>query len=294
MTPHRAAPRILDVSRLVVHIGCLVGVVPACVGSAAASEVIAAIPGDAEAFVTPYDVVDTVELGTRGGGQPPRHVHGRGCGGAQCAHGRCSHGACRRDGCEIPGCPAHCPVRPASFGYYDTQWRTWPGHGLDQASGGRPAAPVMPPKSEVPKADEESPVPGFESAQGDAPEAAPADQLQADAEPSILPSPDADRGSVAEPAAKPSDDKPSDDKPADDKPAKEKSDDANLFDEATLRRRSQERLAQLGQAAVQQERLRREALRQQAPRIARPASADAPVKQATHVELAPRRGARRP
>jgi len=126
-------------------------------------------------------------------------------------------------------------------------------------------------------------VPGFESAQGDSPEAAPADQLQLDAEPSILPPPDADRGTDAEPEAK----------PADDKPAKEKSDDANLFDEATLRRRSQERLAQLGHAAVQQERLRREALRQQATRMARLSSSSAaPVKQATHVERVPRRGTR--
>lgn len=275
-------------SRLVALIGCLVGLVPACVGSAAASEVIVAIPGAAEPAVVRDDVIDTIEVGTRGGGQPPRHVHGRGCGGMPCAHGRCSHGACRRDGCEIPGCPAHCPVRPASFGFYDTQWRTWPGHGTEQASGGQPAAPVMPPKSEVPKADEESPVPGFESAQGDTPEAAPADQLQPDAEPSILPPPGADERPGSERPAEPSDDKPADAKPAEDAPAKEKSDDANLFDEANLRRRSQERLAVLGQAAVQQERLRREALRQQATRIVRPSAAGATVKQATHLEAEPR------
>jgi len=195
-------------------------------------------------------------------------------------------------------------VRPASFGYYDTQWRTWPGHGTEQVSGGGPAAPVMPPKSEVPKADEESPVPGFESAQGDSPESAPADQLQPDGEPSILPPPGAverpgserpaepadEKPADAKPAdAKPADAKPADAKPAEDAPAKQKSDDANLFDEANLRRRSQERLALLGQAAVQQERLRREALRQQATRIVRPSANEATVKQATHLEAEPRR-----
>jgi hypothetical protein len=270
-------------------IGCLVGLVPACNGSAAASEVIAAIPGAAESPVMHDDVIDTIEVGTRGGARP-RHAHGGGCKGTHCGHGRCSHGACRRDGCEIPGCPAHCPVRPASFGYYDTRWRTWPGHGGEQASGGQPAAPVMPPKSEVPTADEESPVPGFESAPAAAPESTPADRQEMDAETSILPPPDADRESNREPAAEPAAEpaeKPAE-KRADEKPAQEKSDDANLFDEATLRRRSQERLAQLGQVAIQQERLRREALRQQAPRIARPSTADAAVKQATHLEAEPR------
>jgi len=192
----------------------------------------------------------------------------------------------------VPGCPAHCPVRPATFGYYDTQWRTWPGHGIEQTSRTEPAAPVMPPKSEVPTADEESPVPGFESAEGDSTGAAPADRLQLDAEPSILPPPDAEQRPGAEPPAKPSDAAPAEAKPADEKPAKEKSDDANLFDEANLRRRSQERLALLGQAAVQQERLRREALRQQATRIVRPSAADATVKQATHLEPGQRRQVR--
>ena len=209
----------------------------------------------------------------------------------------------------MPGCPAHCPVRPATFGYYDTQWRTWPGHGIEQVSRTEPAAPVMPPKSEVPKADEESPVPGFDSAQGDATEAAASDQ-QRRAQPSILPPPNAGQGTETEPPseakpsepkpsepkpseakpseakpseAKPSEPKPSEPKPSEPKPSQEKSGDANLFDEANLRRRSQERLAMLGQAALQQERLRREAIRQQAKRLMQSSPPGGAVKPATHI-----------
>lgn len=166
----------------------------------------------------------------------------------------------------MPGCPAHCPVRPASFGFYGTQWRTWPGQQVIQAALAEPAPPVMPPKSEVPTADEESPVPGFELPAPDAedpaaaapeptllepadPESTPRTPLPE--EPAPLPRPETAPGSV-KPGA-----------PAED----------NLFDEATLRRRSQERLAMLGQAAAQQERVRLEALRQQAQRLGRPAAA---------------------
>ena len=184
----------------------------------------------------------------------------------------------------MPGCPAHCPVRPATFGYYDTQWRTWPGHGIEQVSRTEPAAPVMPPKSEVPKADEESPVPGFDSAQGDGTEAAASDQ-QRRAQPSILPPPNAGQGPETEPPseAKPSEAKPSEAKPSEAKPSQEKSGDANLFDEANLRRRSQERLAMLGQAALQQERLRREAIRQHAKRLIQSSPPGGAVKPATHL-----------
>jgi len=147
-----------------------------------------------------------------------------------------------------------------------------------------PVAPVMPPKSEVPTVDEESPVPGFESTRADEAEAAPADELRLDAEPSILPPPGTGQRPAAEPPAK-----PTEAKPADAKPAEEKSGDANLFDEATLRRRSQERLAVLGQAAVQQERLRQEALRQQALRFIQASAARGAVTPATHLAPAPRR-----
>lgn len=173
-----------------------------------------------------------------------------------------------------------------------------------QASHAEPAAPVMPPKSEVPTAEEESPVPGFEPALPDSETPAVKDQLQLDLEPSVLPPPDAEqrpeprpptKPSEAEPSedeptkAKPSNDKPSKDQPAEEKPAKEKSDDANLFDEANLRQRSQQRLVLLGRAALQQELLRQEALRQQATRLMQSSAAGASVKQATHVEPVPSR-----
>lgn len=243
-----------------------------CGAQGAANEVISAIP----ATIDPALTEAPAAVGEPGACTGPRHAHGGRCNGGRCTHGRCGHGACRHGGCEVPGCPAHCPVRPATFGFYDTQWRTWPGHGVEQVSREQPAAPVMPPKSEVPTADEESPVPGFESAPGDSTEPAPADQSQLDKQPSTLPPPGAEE-------------MPADAKPADEAPAKDKSDEANLFDEANLRRRTQERLALLGQVAVQQERLRTEALRQQATRIVRPSAVNAVVKQAAHLDAEPQR-----
>ena len=61
-------------------------------------------------------------------------------------HAQCQHGLC----------PAHCPVRPDVFGFYGTRWRKWPGSGVIQASDNEAAAPVQPPRAEVPGAEEES------------------------------------------------------------------------------------------------------------------------------------------
>lgn len=61
-------------------------------------------------------------------------------------HTQCQHGLC----------PAHCPVRPDVFGFYGTTWRKWPGAGVVQASNNEDAAPVRPPRAEVPAVDEES------------------------------------------------------------------------------------------------------------------------------------------
>lgn len=283
MTLQRSSRPICDPFPVVAFLAASVG--SALCGSSdrlSASEVIAAIPG----AMDPAAVVDPIEPGTHAACTGSCEGHGGHCSGGRCTHGRCGHGACRRDGCEVPGCPAHCPVRPATFGYYDTQWRTWPGHEVEQASRREPAAPVMPPKSEVPKADEESPVPGFEAPLGDSMDSMPAERMPLELEPSILPPPDAEQ---PEPQPQPT---PSEKKPADEKPAKEKADDANLFDEASLRRRSQERLARLGQAAVQQERLRQEALRQQSLRFTRPSATDAGVRQATHLAPPPARRTR--
>jgi hypothetical protein len=296
MKPHRPVRRIVDLSRSVAFLGCLVGLLPAPIGSVAASEVMSALTEAARHPVAPNDVSDTMDVGTRGPGRPARSGHGgrcAGCEGRPCADGRCSHGACRHDGCGNPGCPAHCPVRPASFGYYGTQWRTWPGQGIELVTRVERAAPVMPPKSEVPTAADEAPVRGLDSAPSDTADAAPTEPRRRDPEPSTLPPPDADEPSKPDSPAqsgKDRNDKDRDERaqPDEARPGKEKSEGDNLFDESNLRRRTRERLAMLGQAAVQQERLRREALRQQAMRLVRPPAAEAQVKQATHLEADPR------
>jgi hypothetical protein len=119
----------------------------------------------------------------------------------------------------------------------------------------------MPPKSEVPTAAEESPVPGFELPAPE-PEGAAAESGDSTSLDPI--SPDA-RPQPEEPAPLPQPlERPSIEKPA--VPAED-----NLFDEAKFRRRSQERLATLRQTAAQQERVRHEALRQQARRLSRAA-----------------------
>jgi len=254
--------------------GSLIGVVVCAVvcwaagpaRPAAGSEVISAIPGTAQPPITPGLVVETIEAGTRGPGPAPHHCRHERCAGGQCGATRCGHAGCRHGECDVPGCPAHCPARPASFGFYGTQWRTWPGQEVTQAAHTEPAAPVMPPKSEVPTADEESPVPGFELPppnEEDSAAAVPEPTMLEPAEPEATPRTPlpADPAPLPEPETAPGSVKPG-------APAEE-----NLFDEATLRRRSHERLALLGQAAVQQERVRLEALRQQAQRLVRPAAA---------------------
>lgn len=239
-----------------------------------ASEVISAIPGKAQPPITPSMVVDTIEAGTRGPGPAPQHGCAERCHGGTCAHGHCGHAGCRHGSCGVPGCPAHCPVRPASFGFYGTQWRTWPGQEVVQAAHVEPAAPVMPPKSEVPTADEESPVQGFELPAPE-PEGTP-EQPSSD----MPPEPARTESVPAEPAPLPAPkSRPKAGKPA--VPAED-----NLFDEAALRRRSQERLAVLRQEAVHQERLRTEALRQQAQRLVRLPSATG-----TSLNAAPSAGA---
>lgn len=82
---------------------------------------------------------------------------GEHCGKADCGHCRGRHGICHHGTCgpEIPGCPAHCPVRPERFGYYQTNWRRWPGQRVAQASFNE-AVPVSPPRSIVPDVDDEA------------------------------------------------------------------------------------------------------------------------------------------
>lgn len=85
------------------------------------------------------------------------------CGNSQCK--QCSHndsgkGPHCNGQCQTGGCPAHCPVRPEQFGFYSTQWRSWPGQSVVQAADTtKGATPFSPPKLEVPGVDEESLLP---------------------------------------------------------------------------------------------------------------------------------------
>jgi hypothetical protein len=86
------------------------------------------------------------------------------CGPGGCRHGHAGQ-AHHRD-CRDGHCAPYCPVRPATFGFYGTQWRRWPGQGVVPASAESAATPVKPPRSAVPGADEES----REPASSDVPE----------------------------------------------------------------------------------------------------------------------------
>jgi len=59
--------------------------------------------------------------------------------------------------CRQCAAGAPCPARPTQFGYYKTQWRPWPDGGEVAVSTTGTATPVAPPRSVVPRADEESP-----------------------------------------------------------------------------------------------------------------------------------------
>ena len=83
----------------------------------------------------------------------PAVVPAGGMAGRHCPRGGVCHHAHCRDGLCVP----YCPVRPGQFGYYGTQWRRWPGQGVVPAAAFDAATPALPPKSAVPKADEESP-----------------------------------------------------------------------------------------------------------------------------------------
>lgn len=59
--------------------------------------------------------------------------------------------------CKQCAAGAPCPARPAHFGYYATQWRNWPDAGDAAVSTTGTSTPVSPPRSVVPRSDEESP-----------------------------------------------------------------------------------------------------------------------------------------
>jgi hypothetical protein len=113
------------------------------------------------------------------------------CGPGGCRGGRHGHHAGCRDGVCVP----YCPVRPQQFGYYGTRWRKWPGQEILQVSDEREAAPVVPPRSEVPGADEESMTPRDVEAAAEPDADAPAtlppqdQQPEATARPAVEPAP---------------------------------------------------------------------------------------------------------
>ena len=162
----------------------------------------------------------------------------RGCREAHCrtCRGGGHHG--HHAGCRDGKCHPYCPVRPQEFGFYDTQWRRWPGQGVAPAAHVQEATPVRPPKSAVPRADEESrepradelpaPEPATAAAVPDAPAAAPAP-----------PAAEAIREPAAEPAPLPVEEPPVRGRspaaaplPLAEPPAKQPPADANLFDES--------------------------------------------------------------
>lgn len=91
----------------------------------------------------------------------------RHCASGGCRHGHSGHG--HHAGCRNGQCVPYCPVRPDKFGFYDTQWRKWPGQGVVPASATEMATPSLPPKSELPNVDQES----FGPPAGDAAEPVP-------------------------------------------------------------------------------------------------------------------------
>lgn len=184
---------------------------------------------------------------------------------------------CRGD-CRGAACPANCTVRPDEFGFYETQWRSWPTEVGRRAVAPENLTPVSPPKSEVPGVDEESlqrpaadveamedtaaplpapriPVPDRRRAADDA------DRREAETEES--PAPREEPEALFEEEAAPA--KPTPPKPA--IPA----DDENLFDEA---RRTLPRAAVL---AIASQRAARHRSNVADDRMARPAAAIALV-----------------
>jgi len=110
------------------------------------SRVVLAVPGDnaAGSGVVPA------------GGVRHRGTKGDSCERADCPQCQTrKHSRHHSGGPEIPGCPAHCPVRPDRFGYYQTNWRRWPGNVVKPASFEEQAVPISPPKSVVPGIDDE-------------------------------------------------------------------------------------------------------------------------------------------
>lgn len=92
-------------------------------------------------------IADAAVMQAGGGCRGCRQPQCEGCRRAGQHHGRCRDGQCH----------PYCPVRPREFGFYGTQWRRWPGEGIVPVVNLQEATPELPPKSAVPRVDEESP-----------------------------------------------------------------------------------------------------------------------------------------
>jgi len=153
----------------------------------------------------------------------------------------------------------------------------------------------MPPKSEVPSAAEESPIPNFEPPQpAKEPDLEPAEGTPAPALPSVEPdtlpapaTPELPTETESRPRGK------QEVPPPEKEPQQKQAPADNLFDEAALQRRSRERIAMLQQEVRHRELIRQQALRQQANRTRRPLDAVVTAGGEDGMEQTPATGNRR-
>ncbi len=66
------------------------------------------------------------------------------------------HGSHAGAACRGGHCNDQCVVRPDRFGFYETQWRQWPGLRVVQAAAAEELTPASPPRLQVPEEKEES------------------------------------------------------------------------------------------------------------------------------------------
>lgn len=66
------------------------------------------------------------------------------------------HGKHAGAGCRGGRCDDQCVVRPDRFGFYETQWRQWPGLRVVQAAAAEDLTPESPPRLQLPDEKEES------------------------------------------------------------------------------------------------------------------------------------------
>lgn len=177
------------------------------------------------------------------------------------------HGSHAGAGCRGGRCDDHCVVRPDRFGFYETQWRQWPGLRVVQAAAAEELTPASPPRLQLPEEKEESldPKAAVEFGVDEPPEGPdattlpglgppvprpeprpPAAEPKPTAEEPLIPArPAAPKTPELPPKRTPKDDVESEPKPDAKPPAvpARPSANDNLFDEAAHRRRLQERLA---------------------------------------------------